>query len=291
MIEEKHMQSFVVTAYKDLKNLQRISNRLHADFNVFIHIDRSSELIIDDDVRQLNVTSNVYAEKTWSISWGSYKHLLAILSLLRRAVLYTSDYGYIHLISGQDIPVKSNDEFSDFFDGNNHIYMDCRSLEQMESHQLEMFQIKNHLWRFNYWNKCVHFLRNIDTWRQKKFHCLNDNFGGVTNVAQGLVWMSIPCYIAKYVLDYIDTHPAFIKDIYHAQIPEEFVFQTILINSKFKQNIDTDNLRYNVWRRRNGSLPAYLDLSDYEAIINSGCFFARKIDSKISKDLLICLGY
>lgn len=291
MIEKTTPQSFVITAYKDPENLFRIVDRLSKDFNIFIHVDRSSTIITNEDIERLRRMPNVYAEKTWSISWGSYKHLLAMISLLCKALHHTNENGYVHLISGQDIPVKSNSDFIDFFDSNNHIYMDCRTLREMEPHQLRMFQIKNHLWRYNYQNKCVHFFRNLDTWLQKRFHRLNNNFGGITNVAQGLVWSSIPCSAVKYVIDYVDVHRGFIKDIYRAQIPEEFVFQTILINSEFSRNIVRDNLRYADWHRRNGSLPAYLDLSDYVAIINSGCFFARKIDSMISKDLLTRLGY
>lgn len=291
MIECKKAQSFVVTAYKDFENLSRIVKRLSPDFNIFIHVDSSSTSITDEDIKQLNSMANVYVEKRLEISWGSYKHLLAILSLSRRALSFTSAKGYIHLISGQDIPIRSNKEFLSFFDNNTSIYMDCRTLDEMEPHQLKMFQIKNHFWKYNYWNKCVHLLRDIDTWFQRKFIFLNDNFGGVKNVAQGLVWMSLPCDAARYVLDYLESHPAFLKDIFCAQIPEEFVFQTVLVNSPFKENINQNNLRYADWSRRNGSLPAYLDLSDLNKIVNSECFFARKIDSKIAKELLKQLGY
>lgn len=57
------------------------------------------------------------------------------------------------------------------------------------------------------------------------------------------------------------------------------------MNSKFAKNVVTDNLRYTDWTRRNGSRPAYLDMTDYDKIKESEAFFARKFDSDISKEL------
>ncbi|KAB7789547.1 beta-1,6-N-acetylglucosaminyltransferase [Bifidobacterium leontopitheci] len=285
-----NMHSFVVTAYKDPQNLTRLVSRL-GGYPVFIHVDASSVAIDDALMDRYNAMDNVYAEKRYVISWGSYKHLLALLELLRRAVDNTDGDGYVHLISGQDILIRSDEEFHQFFDGDRHIYMDCRTIDQMEPHQKSMYQWKNRLWRYNYWNKVVHGLRNIDIALQKAFHLVNDNFGGVKNIAQGLVWMSLPVEAARYVLDFVDSHPRFMKDLYQAQIPEEFLFQTVLVNSPFAVDIVPDNLRYMDWHKRNGSLPAYLDESDYPKAIESGCFFARIIDSGISKEFLRSAGY
>lgn len=286
MIIEAKSQSFVVTAYKDPDNLYRLVNRLHADFNVFIHIDKSSTALGEDDVRRLEELPGVHAVSVYDITWGSYKHLLALIDLACEACEWTADGGYLHLISGQDYPVYGNQYIKDFFTGNTKIYMDYRDLPHMENHQKKFFQYKNHLWRFNYWNKAVHAVRNVDNWVQRTFGLLNDNIGGIYDIAQGLVWMSMPKEPMRYVLDYTQNNPKFMHDVYRLQVPEEFVFQTILGASRFKDDIDPNNLRYSDWHRRNGSLPAYLDESDYEKVLESGCLFARKIDSKISGNLI-----
>lgn len=69
------------------------------------------------------------------------------------------------------------------------------------------------------------------------------------------------------------------------EIAEEFFFQTILINSPFKENIVCDHLRYINWTFKNGSGPAILDEEDYEKIKNGNYLFMRKI-GKQSKGLL-----
>ncbi|MBW3091717.1 glycogen branching protein [Bifidobacterium sp. 82T10] len=291
MITQHLSHSFVVTAYKDMENLERLIDRLKDNHNILLHVDASSTVIGDDDVARFNMLENTYAEKRHAISWGSYKHLLALLELTRRAVACTEGDGYIHLISGQDIPIRSDAEFGQFFDGDHRIYMDCRTVDQMAPHQKAMYQLKNRFWRYDYWNKTVHALRDIDIALQKTLHIVNDSFGGETNLAQGLVWMSLPVDAARYVLDFVDAHPKFMKDLYQAQIPEEFLFQTVLVNSPYAKDIVPDNLRYMDWHKRNGSLPAYLDASDYPKAMESGSFFARKIDSGISRDFLRKAGY
>ena len=286
MITEAKNQSFIMTAYKDPGNLYRLVERLRGDFNVFIHIDSSSTVLGKKDMNQLNQLCGVMATSTYSITWGSYKHLLALIDLAREACKWTADGGYLHFISGQDYPVYNNQYIKDFFADNKKIYMDYRDLSHMEPHQKKFFQYKNHLWRFNYWNKLVHAVRNIDNWIQRSFGLLNDNIGGVRDIAQGLVWMSMPKEPMQYALDYVHSNSRFMHDVYRLQVPEEFVFQTILGNSHFKNDIEPNNLRYADWHRRNGSLPAYLDENDYDKILESGCLFARKIDSTISAKLI-----
>lgn len=183
MITETRSHSFVVTAYKDPDNLYRLVNRLRADFNVFVHIDKSSTALGEGDVKQLEELPGVHAVSVYDITWGSYKHLLALIDLVREACEWTADDGYLHLISGQDYPVYGNQYIKDFFTGNTKIYMDYRDLSHMENHQKKFFQYKNHLWRFNYWNKIVHAVRNADNWVQRTFGLLNDNIGGIHDIA------------------------------------------------------------------------------------------------------------
>jgi hypothetical protein len=96
----------------------------------------------------------------------------------------------------------------------------------------------------------------------------------------------MPIAVVNYIIQYSNDYPSFMKSLKHTLIPEEFFFQTILMNSPYKNRIVNDNLRYTDWTERNGSIPAYLDISDYLKIENSGAFFARKVDESISKELI-----
>ncbi|WP_283775616.1 beta-1,6-N-acetylglucosaminyltransferase [Lactobacillus johnsonii] len=103
------MQAVVISAYKDTKYLQRLINFFQKEFKVIIHIDKKSNININD----LKFNSNVSIYKRYKINWGSYNHLLAILFCLRK-VIENPKIKYIHIISGGDIPVKNIKEFKKF---------------------------------------------------------------------------------------------------------------------------------------------------------------------------------
>jgi hypothetical protein len=58
------------------------------------------------------------------------------------------------------------------------------------------------------------------------------------------------------------------------------------MNSSFKSAIVQDDLRYVDWEYRNGSVPANLDETDFDKLVNSSKLFARKMEYPKSKLLL-----
>lgn len=62
------------------------------------------------------------------------------------------------------------------------------------------------------------------------------------------------------------------------------ICQTILLNAETKFNIVNDNLRFMIWNGSSG--PKILDQNDYENVINSKCFFARKVEPVISDEFV-----
>ena len=57
------------------------------------------------------------------------------------------------------------------------------------------------------------------------------------------------------------------------------------MNSKYASSVINDSLRYIDWTRKNGNMPANLDLSDLKNLINTNKLFARKFDFPVSNEL------
>ena len=57
------------------------------------------------------------------------------------------------------------------------------------------------------------------------------------------------------------------------------------MNSSFKNSIDFDNLRFIDWSNRNGNNPSVLDETDFETILKSNAFFARRFEFPTSLKL------
>ena len=58
------------------------------------------------------------------------------------------------------------------------------------------------------------------------------------------------------------------------------------MNSKFKDKVICEDLRYIDWDTRNGNCPANLDESDFDKVVSSNKLFARKIDLPLAEKLV-----
>lgn len=273
------MQAVVISAYKDSNYLQRLINFFQDEFKVFIHIDKKSSINIED----LDFNSNVSIYKKYKINWGSYKHLLAILFCLREVIKYP-DIKYIHIISGGDIPVKQIKDFKKF-ENSNKIFMEHIKVTELN----DPFIKKRYEYGTRFPNldsrkkliRIVNKLYQMTHRPKKKIGDYSEN-----QLYKGLIWMSLPKDALNYVLAHSEKYNV-LDSIKNVTIPEEFYFQTILMNSDFRNNISSNNITYNDWtKERHGSLPAILDETDFSKIEAGNYYFARKIDSSVSKELI-----
>ncbi|MBK7182603.1 MAG: hypothetical protein IPH89_06540 [Bacteroidetes bacterium] len=105
----------------------------------------------------------------------------------------------------------------------------------------------------------------------------------------GSTWWSITRNAVDYLLRFVETNKKVFSRFKHTHCSEELFFQTVLMNSPFKSNIVQDDLRYVDWEFRNGSVPANLDETDLEKLVNSPKLFARKMEYPISNSLIVRL--
>ncbi|MNL60660.1 hypothetical protein D3C87_1844940 [compost metagenome] len=82
----------------------------------------------------------------------------------------------------------------------------------------------------------------------------------------------------NYILHYIDQHPELIRFFRTTFCADELFFQTIILNSAFRDQVKPI-LRYIDWANSpDGKSPKVLDQEDYEAIKTSGALLCRKVD-------------
>lgn len=270
--KEIHMQALIITAYQDKEAIKRNLEVLSKKFQCYIHLDKKSDLSEPKFLRELNAMKNVTAISRYKINWGSYLHMMAILDLMKMAVK-EKEITRLHIISGEDFPVKSYHEFYEFFEvenkDKNFIELtDIRTMPVMKL-RYEKFHFL-HIFNRKSKNKAEVYLDKII--RQIQYHL---PFKRKTSFDyKGLVWSSLSVEGAKQVIEYIT--PERVKVLKYTEAAEEFMVQNALINSPLEATIVTDNKRYDDW---SGCLtgPKVLRLNDYDNIKASGAFFARKI--------------
>lgn len=272
------MQAILISAYKDPEYLKRLITFFDKDFQVFVHLDKKSEINPED----IRLNSNVYVYKKFLVNWGGYNHLRAIIFLLQKAL--EKNVSYIHIISGSDIPVKKIKDFNKF-ENCKKIYMEHIKVVDLNSDVINRrYQYGNRLPNIDPRKRSVRIINKLyEITHKPKFNIGEFNFN---QLYKGLIWLSLPRNAAEYVMKYIKKNK-FMDKMKYITVPEEFIFQTILENSLFQSYIASNNLVFNDWSKpRNGSLPAILDETDYSKIVNKSYFFARKIDTQKSKRLI-----
>ena len=279
------MHAVLITAYKDYSALLRLVRRLDPGFfKPFIHIDKRSGIgeAEIDELKRLGAE----VSKRFVIRWGSHAHLQAILHLIAQALEH-GGFDYLHLISGQDYPLWTADEFQRRCDG--RIFIDYVRLEDEPRFVRERYELGDPFHFLLYWPRGVDrvhkFLFRKSRWIHRLIARRRTQFGPYDRIWKALVWSSFPASAARRLMD-DPIAEEFLEAIRNTRVAEEIYFATYFLNSDLAGSVVKDDLRYTDWRERNGSKPAYLDESDADAVLASGALFARKVSSTVSTKLL-----
>lgn len=285
--------AFIITAYKNGEQLERLIDQLDSEHSFFyINIDKKSELCNDVFLNKMKSRKNVFLPSEFiNVYWGGFSHLNAFVMMLSVAIKNKS-IDYFHTISGQCFPTTTMEEFDSFFVENNGkeyiTYFELPSnrwldggLGRVEYYHLnDLFDPKKRF--FKYLNPFFISLQKKLKIKRKQPTCIVNYYGGGT-------WWSLSKNAINYIFEMMDADTKLLKRFKHTHCSEEIFFQSILLNSKFKNDVVSDDLRYIDWNTRNGNCPANLDETDFDKIVNSNVFFARKLELPLANTLRIQL--
>ena len=94
----------------------------------------------------------------------------------------------------------------------------------------------------------------------------------------GSQWWCLTRDAVAHVITLLDKNPKLKRFFQHTNVPDEIVFQTVLFNSPFADQIISDDLHYIDWTRPNPNVPRTFVAEDVGNIAGSNKFFARKFD-------------
>src|SRR5689334_18968073 len=100
-------QAVALLVHKDEAQVNALINILKTHFDVFVHIDKKSDIIPENIV-----TKNVWKEI--AVNWGAYNMVEATMFLYKQILSTGHPYSHVILLSGDALPVKSNQYISEF---------------------------------------------------------------------------------------------------------------------------------------------------------------------------------
>jgi len=257
--------------------------------DIYIHIDKKATGFSEDALRASAPNSGVFFTERRDARWGSAVFIDVMVSLLALASGQT--HAYYHMLSGVDLPLKSQREIHDFFDA-----VAGREFVSFDREPADPDVITKRI-GFRHWTRPADpFLSKFDRKLAPLSIGLQKSLGlnrlKKTDVVfqKGGVWFSITHEFALYVLDQIPVFRPYFKNTFCA---DEIWLQTIMNQSPFMERRAfmgfgdelSATMRYVDWSG-GGASPRTLTIDDYDTLIGSGMLFARKFDEAADAEII-----
>ena len=116
-----------IMAHKDVEQINTLLSLLdHPLIDIFLHLDFKSSIMQSDIISPSH--SHLYFVNRHDVRWGDISLVESELDLFKAVLDSKNDYDRIHLISAQDLPMKSTPYILEYFaksENKNVEFLDC----------------------------------------------------------------------------------------------------------------------------------------------------------------------
>lgn len=280
--------AYCIICHRNNNILRTTIEILSKDNDIYLHVDKKTNINqfyeYKDKVH--------YIRKRVNVKWGGYSQIECMLALLAQA--NKINYDYICLLSGDCLPLKSSYKIKSFFIKNNG--KEFIGIEKDFNKEI----LEN---RLKYKYNSLYLKRNKNNFEKILFKIqnkimppkINNLYKSLPKLYKGCNWFCISGELCAYILKYVEKNKWYENAFKYSRCGDEEFFQTIVMNSKYKDRIYKYNteyddnhmaLRYIDWNS-GPEYPKVLsenDFSNIKNVDNSDCIFARKFNNNINID-------
>lgn len=272
-----YKHAYLIMVHKNTYVLDKMLELIDDERNdIYIHIDKKSKDFNKENILNVVKKSKLYFLESENVNWAAYSMVNVEIRLMEKANK-NQRYMYYHLLSGNDMPLVSQDVIHN---------------EMAKDSSIEYVSIGGNT---DTWSKYYYFLTETSLYRTNKI------IKGISRIALVLPqklfkvdrWKNTG-YVSKWAyqwfslnnecVEYILENESFIiKHFKNTHAPDETFIATMLYNSnEFNERVRPSkrNIKF-----KDGK-PTVLKLKDFDRLIQSGDFFARKFDENIDKDII-----
>jgi hypothetical protein len=273
-------QVFLIQAHKDIAQLNALVEQLRdEDFLVYVNLDRKSAL----DPAAVHPSARLVRERI-DVHWGGFSQVQAVLNSLRQIVAEVPDFDKVLFLSAQDFPLLSNAALK----------QQLALLSGRELLDTVAIGAAPGQWAADY--RYRYFYPEGST-RLARLACalakrLMRAAGLARRLPDGLQpwggssWWALSRACVAMLLEQVERKPGLLRFFRRVACPDEMFFQTLVMNSPFRERVLGSNLRYVQWPEHGARNPEVLDEGDFERVAASDAHFCRKLDSTVSACLL-----
>ena len=279
--------AFLISAHTDAQQLLRLVNSLPSDSDKYIHIDLKADI---NSFSVVAAQDNVQIIKDrYNVMWGSFLQVDFQRALMKTALSSRVNYDYLITMSGLDYPLWSNERINRFFEQNKgkEFIQGVRVKDQGEDTKLyrEYRFLNNHCWRYGTLKSKFRVAIRKTIYAlgfRKPLSVMCD--GTIYDLYKGSDWWAITGDLARLLMDFYESHPAFVRYFKNSFSPNETIWQTIAFHSEFADKCilsvgkidgleDLTPLTYIEY----GDEIKVLTEEDFDKLIQSDKMFCRKV--------------
>jgi len=282
--------AYLILAHGHFEQLAKLLSLLDHPLNdIYVHIDARSSGFLPAQFEGVCTSSALhFISPRIAVHWGGISIMRAELSLLKEAL--KGDYRYFHLLSGMDLPIKSQEAIHQFFDA--HDGKEFLDLWQFKSHTHNRFHYYT-LFPEGAGSFWPNLANNLFKGLQKLVgHRINKGI----DFHFGSQWFSITNECARYVV----SQEAWLEKVFrHTNTADEIFLPTLVCNSPFKEHLydarehvqnseySQANMRFIDWTRGESVRhPWTFRAADYDLLMRVPHLWARKFDDTVDAQII-----
>lgn len=282
---KKH--AYLIMAHTQPELLKKLLKMLDNERNdIYLHIDsKAKDYPLDEIAAVLQKSKCIFTERT-DVKWGSYSQIHCEMVLLKEAV--KTEHAYYHLLSGMDLPIKSQEQIFAFFEKYNGLeFVDEDGAAISEA---ALSRVKYTHKFYGKAGSVKDILGALSVKGQKLLGVDKTQKYGNIIFQKGRNWFSITHGLAKLVVEKED----WIQEVFGQSVcGDELFLQTVARNSEYAEKICNPNTmpevpdtRYIDWKRGSNNNPYVFREDDFEELKNALGLFARKFDLNVDKKIV-----
>ena len=275
MTSESHRLVFIVVAHRNPEQVARLINRLAGpNVRVLLHVDRASPIYAP---LQQMLPNDVELLRRRRARWGSYGFCAVALDGLRAAL--RSPFDHVMTLSGQDYPIRS---FAD-------ICAQARALGGRSMMEYERFPVDS--WKAQNGGYCrLHHHHVLTSTRlARTFPRIRRDVPGGLWPYGGGSWWALSRPAAELIVRSVDRDRRLERYFRTTLLPEESLFQTLLLNSELAETVVNRLSTFALWERQDLPHPATLTAEHLPLLQTLPHWFARKFDEGANPGVLDAL--
>lgn len=283
--------AYCIIAHNDAYCLEKLISLIDDERNdIILVLDKKSKLI-NSFVPKTKFSKVYQPDKNQliDVQWGGLSLLKAEILALSIAVK-KDKYDYIHIISGVDLPIKTQDYIHNFFD-NLEPGTNCISFSEEKNIQDAFNENCKYYHIFTNKARCKNlFVRKICSFTRRFYIKLQMTLGIKRNwegwvFGKGSEWVSLTYDFANYL---VENRKKVFKRFRGVHCSDEIWKHTMLLSSPYKDTTSNfDSLRNDVRRIDwNRGTPYTWTIEDFEELRSCREMFARKFNSDRDKEII-----